>query len=164
MVQFPPEIIFIWTTLTFYDRDHLLLYTQNSVSKSCIFIPLHDTVNFIYFMFCCFAVIFAASVLIRLQPFRRMRHLVGLLCGVMVTQKPQASKTSEFNSVNDEKNKPPSSSSSEASLIQTTWESALLKPDNSNEGSIEAGLIENMNHVYLHAKTCLYGLNCQFST
>lgn len=71
---------------------------------SCVCVLLHDKVNLMYFMFCCFPVIFAAFVSIHLQPFHRMRHLVGLLCGVMVTQRPQASRTSEFSAVNDKKN------------------------------------------------------------
>ncbi len=89
------------------------------------FIPLHDTLSFIWFLFCCFSVISAASVLIRLQPFRQMRHLVGLLCGVMDTQRPRASRTSEFKSVSDEKVS--TQSFTEASLSQTSWECVLIK-------------------------------------
>lgn len=52
-------------------------------------------------MFTCFSVISAASASIHPQPSHRMRPLVGLLCGAMVTPKPLASRTSEFSSVND---------------------------------------------------------------
>lgn len=95
-------VIFIFSFFVFlfsFLYDFEFFYIINILSN----LTWYDIVNFTCFPFCCFSVTFVASVLIHLQPFHRMRHLVGLLCGAMVTQKPQASRTSEFDSVKDEK-------------------------------------------------------------
>lgn len=75
---------------------------RNTSSGFRFFLPQNSAVNLTLFAFSCFSAIFAASVLIHLRPFHRVKRLVGLLCGVMVTQRPRASRTSKHNSINDE--------------------------------------------------------------
>lgn len=123
---------------------------------SSLYAPQHDAVNLISFVFPCFSVIFAASVSIHLQPFHRARRLVGLLCGVMVTRRPRASRTSKYNLINDE-------TTSAAALVRRSFTNpSLLRARivravcDSNEGNVKAGLVENRDRVHAHARRSLF--------
>lgn len=127
----------------------LCCYVSFYVSTRCSVLQLYRVWLF-------FPATFAASALIRLQPFRQTRHLVGPLCGVMVTQRPRASRTSEFGLMEERKTAAVTLVWSEVSLIQISWERALLKRDDSNEKKI---LERCLLKTWITSKTSLGGIN-----
>lgn len=83
-------------------RDIYIIVLVHTFCSRVILSPLLRLIRLLSTLFFVTSAIFAAFVSILLQPFHQMRHLVGPLCGVMVTQRHRVSRTSEFNSVSDE--------------------------------------------------------------
>lgn len=81
------------------------LNSSNSLNYTIILLIPMFTLDTLLYILSFSPAISVASALIHPQPFHRTRHLVGLLCGAMVTQRPRASRTSEFGLVNGKKKK-----------------------------------------------------------
>lgn len=84
----------VFFSITIFDKVFIIHYLFAVFSKNILLSSVCEDegwvlILFVYFFFF-LSVTFAVSVLIHRQHSHRMRHLGGLLCGVMVTLRPQA--------------------------------------------------------------------------